>query len=121
VAEWEKLETIADVKRFFAWCIHSIRNQTINPKTAAIMAQIGSYSLKALQGERQQAIAEREFVRIKDILLLLNTMSSTLSRLVLENVADRAVQRIILEGVSAAIGELVDGHRNGNGGDDEQA
>src|SRR5262245_25667238 len=49
VNQWKKLETAGDLKRFLAWCIHSIRDQTLDPKTAAIMAQIGSYLLKAVE------------------------------------------------------------------------
>jgi hypothetical protein len=51
VQEWRNLESPGDVRRFLKWCIHSIRNQTLEPKTAAIMAQIGSYLLKAVETE----------------------------------------------------------------------
>jgi len=49
VNQWKKLESAGDVKRFLAWCIHSIRDQTLEPKTAAIMAQIGVFMLKAVE------------------------------------------------------------------------
>src|SRR5689334_3070896 len=63
VNQWKKLETAGDVKRFMAWCIHSIRDQTIDPKTAAIMAQIGAFMLKAVEvadfEERLRKLEER--------------------------------------------------------------
>lgn len=49
VNQWKKLETAGDIKRLMAWCIHSIRDQTIDPRTAAIMAQIGAFMLKAVE------------------------------------------------------------------------
>jgi hypothetical protein len=49
VGQWKKLESAADIKRLMAWCIHSIRDQTIDPRTAAIMAQIGAFMLKAVE------------------------------------------------------------------------
>ena len=49
VKEWRNLETAGDVKRFLKWCIHSIREQTLDPKTAAIMAQIGAFLLKTVE------------------------------------------------------------------------
>lgn len=49
VGEWRNLDTAGDIKRFLAWCIHSIRNQTLEPKTAANMAQIGAFMLKAVE------------------------------------------------------------------------
>ncbi len=49
VAAWRNLETAGDVKRLLAWLIHSIRSQNLDPKTAAIMAQIGAYLLKAVE------------------------------------------------------------------------
>jgi len=48
-SEWEKLESAGDVRRLLAWCIHSIRDQKIDPKVAAIMAQIGAFLLKAVE------------------------------------------------------------------------
>jgi hypothetical protein len=49
VGQWKKLETAGDVKRFLAWCIHSIRDQTLEPKTAAVLAQIGAFLLKTVE------------------------------------------------------------------------
>lgn len=49
VGAWKKLDSAGDVKRFLAWCIHSIRDQTLDPRTAAIMAQIGAFMLKAVE------------------------------------------------------------------------
>jgi len=62
VGQWKKLDSAGDVKRLLAWCIHSIRDQTIEPKTAAIIAQIGAFLLKATQDhdfeERLTALEE---------------------------------------------------------------
>lgn len=49
VTGWRELETAGDCKRLLAWLLHSIRCQTIEPKTAAIMAQIGSYLVKTIE------------------------------------------------------------------------
>jgi len=49
VSEWKNLETAGDVKRFLRWCIHSLREQSLPPHTAAIMGQLGSYLLKAVE------------------------------------------------------------------------
>lgn len=49
VGQWKRLESAGDVRRFLAWCIHSIRDQTLDPKTAAIMGQLGSFLLKAVE------------------------------------------------------------------------
>jgi hypothetical protein len=49
VRKWQKLDSAGDVKRFLAWCIHSVRDQTLNPKTAAIMGQLGAFLLKAVE------------------------------------------------------------------------
>lgn len=49
VGEWKKLESAGDVRRFLAWCIHSVRDQSLEPKTAAILGQLGSVLLKAAE------------------------------------------------------------------------
>lgn len=49
VGEWKQLETAGDVRRFLAWCIHGVREQSLDPKTAAIMGQLGSFLLKAVE------------------------------------------------------------------------
>jgi hypothetical protein len=49
VGQWKALETAGDVKRFLAWCIHSVREQSLDPKTAAILGQLGSFLLKAVE------------------------------------------------------------------------
>lgn len=49
VNQWKQLESAGDIKRLMAWCIHSIRDQTLDPRTAAIMAQIGAFMLKAVE------------------------------------------------------------------------
>ena len=40
-AEWEALESVADVKRFLRWVILSMRDTTLEPNHASIFAQIG--------------------------------------------------------------------------------
>jgi len=49
VADWEALETVADVKRFLRWVILSMRDTTLEPNQASIFAQIGGVLLKAAQ------------------------------------------------------------------------
>lgn len=49
VGQWKQLESAGDVKRFLAWCIHSVRDQSLDAKTAAIMGQLGSFLLKAVE------------------------------------------------------------------------
>lgn len=50
VGQWKNLETLGDVKRFLAWCVHSVRNQSLDVKTAATLGQIGCYLLRAIEG-----------------------------------------------------------------------
>ena len=49
VSEWQNLDTAGDVKRFLRWIILSMRDRTLESKDAAVMGQIGSYLLKALE------------------------------------------------------------------------
>jgi hypothetical protein len=49
VREWQHLESAGDVKRLLKWLILSIREQTLDPKVGAIMAQIGAFMLKATE------------------------------------------------------------------------
>ena len=49
VGEWKNLDSAGDVKRLLRWLILSIRNQTLDPKVAAIMGQLGSFMFKALE------------------------------------------------------------------------
>ena len=49
VKEWQNLDSAGDVKRFLKWCILSIREQTLDPKTGAILAQIGTFLLKTVE------------------------------------------------------------------------
>ena len=49
VAEWQELESSADVKRFLKWCIHSVRDTTMDTKTAATLGQLACYLLKAME------------------------------------------------------------------------
>lgn len=50
VEEWRNLASCGDVQRFLKWCIHSVRDQTMDPRTAATLGQLGCYSLKAIEG-----------------------------------------------------------------------
>src|SRR5215475_10633246 len=49
VKEWRNLETAGDVKRFLAWCIHSVRDQSLDPRTAAILGQLGASLLRTVE------------------------------------------------------------------------
>ena len=57
----QALGSAGDVKRFLAWCIHSGREQSLDPKTAAIMGQLGSFLLKAVEmSDLEQRLADIE-------------------------------------------------------------
>ena len=58
VGEWKQLESAGDVRRFLAWCIHSVREQSLEPKTAAILGQLGSFILKAVETADMEARLE---------------------------------------------------------------
>jgi hypothetical protein len=47
VAEWRALATPGDVRRFIAWVIHSVRNQTLDRATAGVFSQLAMGLLKA--------------------------------------------------------------------------
>ena len=49
VKEWQNLDSAGDVKRLLRWLILSIRNQTIDPKVAAVMGQLGAFLLKTVE------------------------------------------------------------------------
>jgi len=49
VAEWRKLETAGDIRRFLAWTIHSVRNQTLDRATAGVFSQFALAMLKATE------------------------------------------------------------------------
>lgn len=49
VEEWRNLATVGEVQRFLKWCIHSVRDQTMDTRTAATLGQLGCYLLKALE------------------------------------------------------------------------
>lgn len=49
VMEWAALDTVADAKRFIAWCIHSVRDQSMDPRTAATLGQLACYLMKAME------------------------------------------------------------------------
>lgn len=49
VGQWKTLETPADVKRFLRWCILSVRDQSLDAKTAATLGQLGCYLLNAIE------------------------------------------------------------------------
>ena len=62
VSQWRKLETAGDIRRFIAWTIHSVRNQTLDRATAAVFSQLALAALKACQEsdfeERLRALEE---------------------------------------------------------------
>ncbi len=68
VHAWQNLDSAGDVKRLLRWLILSIRNQTIDPKVAAIMGQLGSFMFKALEtsnfeqrlSDLEQTLEERD-------------------------------------------------------------
>ena len=49
VGEWRNLSNAGDTKRLLRWLILSIRNQTIDPKVAAIMGQLAVFLLKTVE------------------------------------------------------------------------
>lgn len=49
VTEWAALNTIGDAKRFIAWCIHSVRDQSMDTRTAATLGQLALYLMKAME------------------------------------------------------------------------
>jgi hypothetical protein len=49
VGQWKALENAGDVKRFLRWCILSVREQSLDPKTAATLGQIACYLLNAIE------------------------------------------------------------------------
>ncbi len=49
VRQWQKLESVGDVKRFLRWCILSVRDQTLDARTAGVLGQLGCYMLKAIE------------------------------------------------------------------------
>jgi len=55
VCQWQKLETIGDVKRFFRWCILSVRDQTLETRDAAVLGQLGGYLMRAVEGSDLEA------------------------------------------------------------------
>ena len=61
VGQWKRLETAGDVKRFLRWCILSVREQSLDPKTAATLGQLACYLLNAVE----TADFEREIAEIK--------------------------------------------------------
>ncbi len=49
VSDWQALDTAGDIKRFFRWCILSVRDQSLETRDAIILGQLGTYLLKALE------------------------------------------------------------------------
>jgi hypothetical protein len=49
VGEWAALDTVGDAKRFLAWCIHSVRDQSMDTRTAATLGQLACYLMKAME------------------------------------------------------------------------
>jgi hypothetical protein len=65
VQEWHALENTGDVKRLLAWCVHSVRNQTLDVRTAATLGQLACYLLRAIEGsdmEARLAVLEKEIL-----------------------------------------------------------
>lgn len=52
VSEWQRLETVGDVKRFLRWCTLSMREQTLDTRNAAVLAFLGMSLLRAIKAER---------------------------------------------------------------------
>jgi hypothetical protein len=46
---WENLETVGDVKRFFRWCILSVRDGSLDTKKGSCLGQLGLYLLKTIE------------------------------------------------------------------------
>lgn len=49
VAEWKQLESAGDVKRFLRWCVLSVRDQSLDVRTAATLGQLACYILTAIE------------------------------------------------------------------------
>lgn len=61
VSQWKQLETVGDVKRFLRWCILSVRDQSLGPRTAATLGQLGCYVLNAIEiADFEQRLAALE-------------------------------------------------------------
>ncbi len=61
VGKWKQLETVGDVKRFLAWCIHSVRNQSLDTKTAATLGQLACYLLNTIRdGDFERRLKDLE-------------------------------------------------------------
>ena len=65
VSQWKNLETAGDVRRFLAWCVHSVRGQSLDTRAAGVLGQLGVYLLKALTHEREDAL-RTEIERLLD-------------------------------------------------------
>jgi hypothetical protein len=61
VTEWAALSTVGDAKRFIAWCIHSVRDQSMDTRTAATLGQLACYLMKAMEtGDFDERLARIE-------------------------------------------------------------
>jgi hypothetical protein len=61
VAEWQSLETVADIRRFFRWCVLSVRSQTLDKGTAAVLTQLGLGLLRTVEtGTLRDRVARLE-------------------------------------------------------------
>ena len=49
VNEWQGLDTAGDVKRFLRWCILSVRDQSLDVRTAGTLGLLGCYLMKAME------------------------------------------------------------------------
>ena len=69
VSEWRDLANAGDARRFVKWCIHSVRNQTLDVKTAAVFSQLAAMLLKALETsdfEKKLEALERTVLEQRD-------------------------------------------------------
>lgn len=50
VAEWQKLESIGDLKRFCRWMILSLRDGRLDHKDVAAFVQVGNLLARCIEG-----------------------------------------------------------------------
>jgi len=49
------LQNVGDCKRFFRWCILSLKAGKLDRQTASILGQLGTYLLRAIEGHDLEA------------------------------------------------------------------
>jgi len=64
VKEWERLDSLADVRRFLRWVVHSFRNRSLERQDAAVFSQLALALIKTLQ----DVDLERRLVAIETVL-----------------------------------------------------